>query len=167
MFFMVRVSKPSLFLQVCRLPVPPCFDDRHDGLFLVLCPSWPGSIMVTPWTLLVVPPLVLSSWFLPGPFLMVHPWVVLSLWSLPWSFPRGSSLVLSSWFLPGLFLLVPPWVVLSLWSLPWSFLVVPPGPCALSLSLFLSLYLPHVSLFSSSLRYCQDSCRQRMWRKKA
>src|SRR6267154_2769057 len=112
MFFMVRVSKPSLFLQVCCLPVPPCFDDCHDGLFLVLCPSWPGSIMVTPWTLLVV--------------------------------PRGSS---------SLFLVVPPRVVLSLWSLPWSFLVVPPGPCALSLSLSFSLYLPPVSLCSSSLRY--------------
>src|SRR6267154_3705420 len=132
MFFMVRVSKPSLFLQVCCIPVPLCFDDRHDGPFLVLCPSWPGSIMVTPWTLLVVPPrVVLSLWFLLGwsfpcgpslgPFLVVP----------PWSFPHGSSLVFSLWFLLG-------------WSfpcgpLPWSFLLVPSGPCALSLSLSLSL----------------------------
>src|SRR6267154_3116673 len=150
MFFMVRVSKP-LFLQVCRLPVPPCFDDRHDGLFLVLCPSWPGSIMVTPWTLLMVPH-GSSSWFL-----VVPPRVVFSLWSLPWSFPCGSSLggpflmvpplVLASWFLPGLFLMVPPRVVLSL-VLPCG----SPWPLC-SLSLFLSLYLPPVSLCSSSLRY--------------
>src|SRR6267154_3257641 len=98
MFFMVRVSKPSLFLQVCCLPVPPCFDDRHDGLFLVLCPSWPGSIMVTSWTLLVVPH-GSSSWFLSVP-----PRVVLSLWFLlGWSFPCGPS--------PGPFLVVPPWLV--------------------------------------------------------
>src|SRR6267154_3454950 len=139
MFFMVRVSKPSLFLQVCCLPVPPCFDDRHDGLFLVLCPSWPGSIMVTPWTLLMVPRG--SSWFLlgwsfpcgsssGGLFLVPVPPLVLSLWSLPWSLPRGSFLVFSSWFLLG-----------------WSFPCGPsPGPSlwfplalVLSLSLFLSL----------------------------
>src|SRR6267154_858147 len=162
MFFMVRVSKP-LFLQVCRLPVPPCFDDRHDGLFLVLCPSWPGSIMVTPWTLLVVPR-GSSSWFLlvppgssrfflgwsfpcgpsPGPFLVVPPWVVLSLWSLPWSLPRGSFLVFSSWFLLG-------------WSFPFGPSSVPslwfPLALVLSLSLTFSLYLPPVSLCSSSLRY--------------
>src|SRR6267154_2780827 len=140
MFFMVRVSKPSLFLQVCCLP--PCFDDCHDGLFLVLCPSWPGSIMVTSWTLLVVPPrVVLSLWFL-----------------LEWSFPRGSSLggpflvvpplVLSSWFLPGPLLVVPPWSFPCGSSLGGPFLVVPllvlpcgsPWPlCSLSLSLSLSL----------------------------
>src|SRR6267154_2947449 len=114
MFFMVRVSKPSLFLQVGHLPVPPCFDDCHDGLFL-LCPSWPGSIMVTPWTLLVVPP-----------------WVVLSLWSLPWSFPRGSSLVFSLWFLLRWSFPCVPSLGPSLW-----FLLA----LVLFLSLFLSLYL--------------------------
>src|SRR6267154_1136041 len=124
MFFMVWISKPSLFLQVCRLP--PCFDDCHDGLFLVLCLSWPGSIMITPWALLVFPPqVVLSLWFLLG-----------------WSLPCGSSLVLSLWFLPGLFLVVPPQVVLSLWSPP---LVLPCGSpwplCSFSLSFSLSTFL--------------------------
>src|SRR6267154_1851207 len=116
MFFMVRVSKPSLFLQVCCLPIPPCFDDHYDGLFLVLCPSWPGSIMVTPWTLLVVPPQV-----------------VLSLWSLPWSFPRGSSLVFSLWFLLGWSFPCGPSPGPSLWF---------PLALVLSFSLSLSLSLP-------------------------
>src|SRR6267154_2563964 len=145
MFFMVRVSKPSLFLQVHHLPVPPCFDDCHDGLFLVLCPpgldpSWslpgPSLRFLLRWSFPCGPS--------PGPFLVVPPWVVLSLWSLSWSLPCGSFLVFSLWFLLG-----------------WSFPCGPsPGPSlwfplalVLSLSLSLSLYLPPVSLCSSSLRY--------------
>ena len=137
MFFMVRVSKPSLFsfkcviyLYLCVLmttmmvsswcSVPPGLD-----------PSWslPGPSL---WFLVVPPRVVLSCGSSLGGLFLVVPPLVLSLWFLlGWSFPCGPS--------PGPFLVVPPWVVLSLWSLPWSFLVVPPGPCALSLSLSLSL----------------------------
>src|SRR6267154_858145 len=106
MFFMVHVSKPSLFSFKCVV-----------YLYLHVLMT---AMMVSSWC--SVPPGLDPSWSLPGPsswFLVVPPhgssWFLLV--------PPGSSS-------GGLFLVVPP-LVLSLWFLlGWSFPCGPsPGPC--------------------------------------
>ena len=137
MFFMVRVSQPSLFSFKCTctsvfwwLPwwsLPGALSllawihhghsldpPRGSSWFLLMVP--PGSS----WFLLVVPP----GSSLGGLFLVVPP-LVLSLWFLlGWSFPCGPSLGPS----PGPSLWFPLALVLSL-SLSLSFSLSLPSSC--------------------------------------